>query len=75
MKYFIIPEAGLAIECHCISEKYLALEMENLPPMVGYPAQPFPCRRDVNARDSGGLKSQFKRSAKRLVRDCAGGSP
>ena len=40
MKFFIIPEAGLAIECHCNSERYLALEMENASLMAGYPIRP-----------------------------------
>ena len=75
MKYFIISKAGLAIECHCISERYLALEIENLSPMEGYPVQPVPWRRDVNARDPGGLKSQFMRSAKRPIRDGVASSP
>jgi hypothetical protein len=73
MKYFIIPESGLAIECHCDSERYLALEMETPSPVAGYPAEPW--RRDANARDSGGLKSQFMSSAKRWIRDGAGGGP
>ena len=34
MKYFIISEAGLAIEYHCISD--LALEIENPSPMESY---------------------------------------
>ena len=46
MKYFIMPEAGLAIECHCISERYLALGMENPSPVEGYPVRPVPWRRD-----------------------------
>jgi hypothetical protein len=75
MKYFIMPEAGSAIECHCNSERYLALEMENPSPMEGYQVQPVPWRRNENARDSGGLKSQFMRSAIRPVRDGAGSSP
>ncbi len=73
MKYFIIPDADLAIECHCNSEKYLASEMENPSPMAGYPVEPW--RRDVHARDSGGLKSQFQRSAIRPMRDGAGSGP
>ena len=75
MKYFTIPEAGLAIECHCISERYLALEMENPSLMEGYPVQSVPRWRDVNERDPGGLKSQFMRSAKRPIRDGAASSP
>ena len=74
MKYIIMPEAGSAIECHCNSEMYLALEMENPSPVAGYSVQPVPWRRDVNARDSRGLKSQFMSSAKCPVRDGAGRS-
>ena len=75
MKYFTISEAGVAIECQCISERYLALEIESPSPMEGYPVQPVPWWRDVNARDPGGLKSQFLRSAKRPVRDGAASGP
>ncbi len=46
MKYFIIPEAGVALECHCNSERYLALEMENTSPVAGYPVQPVLWQRD-----------------------------
>ena len=69
MKYFTVSKAGLAIECHCISERYWALETENPSPMEGSPVESW--RRDVNARDSGGLKTQFMSSAKRPVRDAA----
>ena len=75
MKYFIISEAGLAIECHCISERYLVSAIETLSPMEGCPVQPVPWLRDENARDPGGLKNQFMRSAKRPVRDHAASSP
>ena len=37
MKYFLMPEAGLAIEYHCNSDRYL--EMENPSPMAGYPVR------------------------------------
>ena len=50
MKYFVMPEAGSAIECHCISERYLALGIDNLSLMAGYPVQPVPWQRDVSAR-------------------------
>ena len=70
MKYFIISEAGQAIECHCISGRYLASAIETLPPMEGYPVQPVPWLRDVDARDPGGLKSQFMRSANARKRQC-----
>jgi hypothetical protein len=70
-----MPEAGSAIECHCNGERYLAPEMEDPSPVAGHPVQPVPWRRDVNARDFGGLKSQFMSSAKRPVRDGAGSSP
>jgi hypothetical protein len=75
MKYFTISEAGVAIECHCIRKKYLALEMENPSLMEGYPVQPVPWLRDVNERDPGGLKSQFLRSAKPPIKDAAASSP
>jgi hypothetical protein len=42
--------------------------MENLSLTDGYPVQPVPWRQSVNARDAGGLKSQFMRSAKLPVR-------
>jgi len=74
MKCFMISEAVLAIECHCNSEMYLALEMVNPSPVAGHPVQSV-WRRDVNARGSGGLKSQFMRSAKRPVRDGAASDP
>ena len=45
MKYFIKTEAGLAIESLCNSERYLALEIESLSPVAGYPVQSVPCRR------------------------------
>jgi hypothetical protein len=54
MKCFIISEAGLVIKCHCSSERYLALEIENLSLMAGYPVQSVPWRQGVNVRDSGG---------------------
>jgi hypothetical protein len=75
MKCSIISDAGLAIKYHCSSERYLALEIETLSLMDGYPVQPVPWRQGVNVRDSGGLKSQFMRSAKRPVRDGTVNSP
>jgi hypothetical protein len=75
MKCSIVLEAGLAIKYHCSSERYLALEIENLSLMDGCPVQPVPWRQGVNARDSGGLKSQFMRSAKHPVRDGLAGNP
>ena len=42
MKYFIMTEAGLAIESLCNSESYLALEIESLSPVAGYPVQSVP---------------------------------
>jgi hypothetical protein len=74
MKYIWMSEAGLAIECQCISERYLLSAIESRSPMED-PVQPVPRLRDVNARDPGGLKSQFMRSAKRRVRDGAASSP
>ena len=71
MKYFIVSETGLVIECHRITD--LALEMETLSLMEGYPVQPVPRRRD--ARDSGWLESQFMRSAKRQISGSAASSP
>ena len=47
-----------AMNRQCNSERCLALEMETLSPADGYPA-----------RDTGGLKSQFMRSANIPVRD------
>jgi len=73
MKYFIILQAGLAVECHCITN--LALVIENLLPMEGYPVQPVPWRQGANARGPGGLKNQFMRGTRRPVRDNAAGSP
>ncbi len=70
MKYFIISEAGSVIECHCITERYLAFQMENPSPVANGPVQFVPWRRDVSARDSGGLKA-FTRSATRPLRDGA----
>jgi hypothetical protein len=58
----------LAIECHRNSKRYLALEIQNPSPMEGYPDRPVPWRRDVSARDSGGLKSQFMRSMRSAKR-------
>ena len=62
MKYFIMTEAGSAIECHCNSESYLALEMESLSPVAGYPVQSVPCWRDPSAR--------FRRFEKPIREEC-----
>ena len=74
MEYFIVPEACSVIECHCIIERYSALEIENPSPMASGPVQPVPWRRDLSACDSGGLKA-FMRSAKRPLRDGAAQQP
>jgi hypothetical protein len=50
MKYFILTEAGPAIECHYNSESHLVLEMENLSPVADYPVQFVPWRRDSSTR-------------------------
>jgi hypothetical protein len=50
MKYFIMAEVAPVIECHGNSESYLALKMESLSPVAGYPAKPVPCWRDSSAR-------------------------
>jgi hypothetical protein len=40
MKYFMISEAGPAIECHCNSERHLALKMENPSSMLAFATIP-----------------------------------
>jgi hypothetical protein len=50
MKHFIMTEAGSAIEYHCNSEGYLALEIESQSPAAGCPVRSVPCWRDASAR-------------------------
>jgi hypothetical protein len=73
MKYYIVSEAGLALDCYCVSDMYLALETNSPSPMEGSPVESW--RREVKARDSAGLKSQFICSAKHPVRDGAAWDP
>jgi len=71
MKYYIKSKSGLTIECHSDSERYLALAIENLSLTESYLVPPVSWRRDVNARDCGGLEGQFMRSAERPAGDGA----
>jgi hypothetical protein len=75
MKYFSVSEAGLAIELHCVSERYSASSMDTLSPMEKYPVQRVPWLGDVTARDPGGLRCRFMRGTRRPVRDGAASSP
>jgi hypothetical protein len=75
MEHSIISEAGLPVKGHSESERYLALRIENLSLTEGCPVPPVPWRQSIGARDSGGTKSPFKRSAKLPVRDGIVGSP
>jgi hypothetical protein len=68
MKYSIVSEAGGPIKRRCNRERYLALEMETLSPMVTR-SSPVPWRQSVSARDTGGLKSRFMGSAELPIRD------
>ncbi len=58
MEHSIISEAGLLITGHSESERYLELQIENLSLTDSCPVQPVPWRQSINARDSGGMKSQ-----------------
>jgi hypothetical protein len=75
MEHSIISEAGLLIKGHGESERYLALQIENLSLTEGCPVQPVPWRQSINARDSSGMKSQFKKSAKLPIRHGIADSP
>jgi hypothetical protein len=75
MERSIISEAVLAIKGHSESERYSASRIENLSLTEGYPLPPVPWRQSIDARDSGGTKSPFKRSAKLPVRDGIARSP
>jgi hypothetical protein len=75
MEHSIISEAGLPIKGHSESGRYLALRIENLSLMEGCPVPPVPWRQSIDARDSGGMKSPFKRGAKLPVRDGIARSP
>jgi len=67
MKYSIISGACGPIKRHSDSERYFAAH--------GRSSGHVPWRRSINARDAGGMKCQFKRSAKLPVRDGMFNSP